>query len=763
MEESKYKVVGHPVPRVDGRVKVTGTAVFADDLALPGMLHGRLLRSPYAHARILNIDTSRAEKLPGVRAVVTGRDFPGVVVGFMKQYADRPPLAFDKVRYFGEAVAAVAAVDEDTAEEALDLISVEYEELPPVLSWEDALREGAPVIHEQHSDNIGTTCHFEYGDADAAFKTCDHVFEKKFVSQRVSIGFMEPHVALASVDGSGRVLFQGSKQSPYITWRHLAWGLDMPLDKIRIVNPYVGGAFSGKHEALDLDFAAVRLAQKTGRPVKVSVTQEEILSNYRQRHEKHVWMKLGMNRDGTLVAADCRLIADGGAHLSVAPLNLYLFGLFTTLPFRVPNVKYDAKRVYTNLPVCGAVRGQSQVISCYVMSSMVSMMARDLGLDPVEVMLKNIVREGETLVSGAKINTSGLDQAIKKVAEKIGWQEKSKNRTPNRGIGFACGAQQSGNRMGGHFASSAIVKISEDGTVNLIHGGTELGQGCDTVFTQMVAEVLGLGMDNVHIEMEDSYDAVLDSGMYGDRCTVWSGNAVVAAANDARKQLAEIAARMLGVGSDDLVFSDKKVYVKDDPEKQVPFLMVVRQAQYSLGRCIYGRGSWAPPGATIADFSSGQAEHHTPSFSFVAQAIELEVDPETGRIKLLESVAADDCGQPINPLLVEGQMDGGSVHMIGHALYERSDYDEKGAALNSSFRDFKEPIAVDVPPMSDHHIVTNEPTGPFGAKGAGETCTTAIMAAIRNAVEDAAGIRLTDPPFTPEAVRGAIKAKSEDR
>jgi CO/xanthine dehydrogenase Mo-binding subunit len=763
MEESKYKVVGKPVPRVDGKVKVTGTAVFADDLALPGMLYGKLLRSPYAHARIVRIDASRAEKLPGVRAVITGQDFPSIVVGFMKQYADRSPLARDKARYFGEAVAAVAAVDEDTAEEALDLIDVEYEELTPVLNWEDALREGAPVIHEQHPDNIGTTCHFEYGDADKAFKECDYVFEKKFVSQRVSIGFMEPHVALASVDGSGRVLFQGSKQSPYITWRHLAWGLDMPLDRIRIVNPYVGGAFSGKHEALDLDFAAVKLAQKTGRPVKIGVTQEEILSNYRQRHEKHVWMKLGMKKDGTLLAADCRLIADGGAHLSVAPLNLYLFGLFTTLPFRVPNVKYDAKRVYTNLPVCGAVRGQSQVISCYVMSSMVSMMARDLGLDPVEVMLKNIIKEGETLVSGAKVNTSGLEEAIKKVAEKIGWEEKSASKKPNRGIGFACGAQQSGNRMGGHFASSAIVKISEDGTVNLIHGGTELGQGCDTVFTQMVAEVLGLNMEDIHIEMEDSYDAVLDSGMFGDRCTVWSGNAVVAAAEDAKKQLAKIAAGIFGVSADDIIFSDKKVFVKNAPDKQMPFLRLVRQAQYSLGRCIYGHGSWAPPGAAIADFSVGNSEHHTPSFSFVAQAIELEVDPETGRVKLLQSVAADDCGQPINPLLVEGQMDGGSVHMIGHALYERSDYDEKGQARNSSFRDFKEPVAPDIPPMSDFHIVTHEPTGPFGAKGAGETCTTAIMAAIRNAIEDAVGIRLTDPPFTPESVLNAIKAKKEIR
>ncbi len=761
MEE--YDIVGKPVPRIDGKVKVTGTATFADDMVAPGMLHGKLLRSPYAHARILNIDASRAEKLPGVRAVITGKDFPGILVGFMKQYADRPPIAFDKVRHYGETVAAVAASSEDIAEEALDLIDVEYEELPLVLNWEEALREGAPLIHENAPNNIGTTCHFEYGNAAEAFKKCDFVHEQKFVSQRVTVGFIEPHCALASIDGNGRILFQGSKQSPYITWRHLAWGLDMPLDKIRIINPYIGGAFSGKHEALDLDFCAVRLTQKTGRPVKIVVNQNDVVGTYRQRHEKHVWLKVGMNKDGTIVATDCRVIADGGAYLSVAALNLYLFGLFTTLPFAVANVTYDAKRVYTNLPVCGAVRGQSQVIAGYVFASMVSMMARDLGLDPVEVMFKNRVKEGDTLVSGAKVNTCGLEECIKKVVDGIGWKEKMANRKPNRGLGFACGAQQSGNRMGGHFASSAVVKIAEDGTVNLIHGGTELGQGCDTVFAQMAAEVLGVRMDDIRVEMEDSHSTVLDSGMFGDRCTVWSGQAVVAAAKDARKKLARIAADILGARAEDLVFKNRTVYVKDNPEKQISFLRLVRQAQYGLGECIYGSGSWGMPGGEVADFTKGNAEHHTPSFSFVAQAVELEVDTKTGKVKLLQSVCADDCGQPINPLLVEGQMDGGSVHMIGQGLYEQSRYDEKGRPIESSFRDYKLPLAVDIPKLTNYHVITHDTSGPFGAKGAGETSTTAIMAAIRNAIEDAVGVRLTDPPFTPEKILKALKEKKGEK
>ena len=763
MQKYDYDVVGKPLPRIDGKVKVTGTATYADDLILPGMLHGKLLRSPYAHAKILNIDTSKAEELPGVRAVITGKDFPGIVVGFMKTYADRPPIAIDKVRHYGEAVAAVAAVDEDTAEEALDLIEVDYEELPPVLNWEEALKQGAPLVHENAENNVGSTCHFEYGDVEQAFKKCDYIREEKFETQRVTIGFIEPHVALASVDGSGRILFQGSKQSPYITWRHLAWGLDMPLDKIRIVNPYIGGAFSGKHEAFDLDFCVVRLTQKTGRPVKIALTQDEVIGTYRQRHEKHVWLKVGMKKDGTLIATDCRYMADGGAYLSVAALNLYLFGLFTTLPFSVPNVRYDAKRVYTNLPVCGAVRGQSQVIAGYVFSSMVSMMAKDLGLDPVDVMLKNIVREGETLVSGSKISSIGLEEAIKKVADGIGWKEKQARKAPNRGLGFACGAQISGLRMGGHFASSAVVKIAEDGTVNLIHGGTELGQGCDTVFAQMAAEVLGVHFEDIHIEMEDTHDTVLDSGMFGDRCTVWSGHAVIAAAEDAKKKLGRVAAEMLDAKEEDLVFRDRKVYVKNNPERGIPFTRVVRQALYGLGQSIYGHGSWGFPGAEVVDFSKGYAEHFTPSFSFVAQAVELEVDPETGKVRLLNSVAADDCGQPINPLLVEGQMDGGSAHMIGQALSEISLYNDKGQALSSSLRDYKIPTAMDVPKLTNYHVEVYDPVGPFGAKGAGETCTTAIMAAIRNAIEDAVGVRITNPPFSPERIVKALKEKKEGK
>jgi CO/xanthine dehydrogenase Mo-binding subunit len=349
------------------------------------------------------------------------------------------------------------------------------------------------------------------------------------------------------------------------------------------------------------------------------------------------------------------------------------------------------------------------------------------------------------------------------VMQDIGWKERKAKKAPNRGVGIACGSQISGLRMGGHFASSALVKVAEDGTVNLIHGGTEIGQGCDTVFSQMVAEVLGIPAEHVIVGAEDGYDTFFDSGMFGDRCTVWTGNAVVAAAEDAKRQLAAVAAEMLSVKPEELVFRDRKVYVKGDPEKSLPFLRVVRNAQYGKGYCIYGHGSWAPPGVEVADFEKGDASNLTPSYSFVAQAVEVEVDPETGKVKVLNSITGDDSGRPMNELLVDGQIEGGAVHMIGQGLFEQSLWDEKGRPLNPSFMDYKMPTAMDSPKFTNYHIITDDPRGPFGAKGAGETATTTMMAAITNAVYDAVGVRITEPPITAEKVYMALKQKKGKR
>ncbi|MFH1125251.1 MAG: molybdopterin cofactor-binding domain-containing protein, partial [Pseudomonadota bacterium] len=511
---TEYAVVGKGVPRIDGIPKVTGTATYAGDLILPGMIHGKLLRSPYAHANIAHIDTSKAEKLPGVRAVITGKDFPGKLVGFMKKYSDRPPLAVGKVRYVGEAVAAVAAEDEDTAEEALGLLSVEYEELPMVLTAEEAMREGAVLVHEGKRRNIAAESHFQFGDAEKGLRESDYIREETFTTQRISVGFIEPHAALASVDASGNVIFQGSKQSPYITLRHLSSGLDIPLNKIRIITPYIGGAFSGKHDAHDLDFAAVLLSQKTGRPVRIVVSQSEIIGSYRQRHAKEMWLKLGVKKDGTLVAADCRLIAEGGAYMGVGPLNIYILGTSLNLPYRLPNIRFEGYRIYTNKPICGAVRGQSNVVSRFVFESLLDMVADDIGVDRVEIRRKNAVYAGYITANGMHVDSCGLTECIERVTEKIGWKESRKKKRPYRGVGFACGSLPSGARLGGHFGAIALVNVLEDGTAVLHHGGTELGQGIDTIMGQMVAEVLGLHAQDVQVGIEDNTVSALAPGMF---------------------------------------------------------------------------------------------------------------------------------------------------------------------------------------------------------------------------------------------------------
>lgn len=757
----EFSVIGKAVPRVDALAKVTGRAVYAADLSLPGMLHGKILRSPYAHAKILNIDTSKAEKLPGVRAIVTGKDFPGIKFGLMPETRDQLPFPIDKVRHYGEGVAAVAAIDPDIAEEALSLIRVEYEELPPVLDPIEAMKEDSPLVHEHAPRNIAATCNFHFGDIDAAFREADYIREETFTTQRVNIGFIEPHAVLAAVEADGRITIRASKQSPYITWRHMARALGVPPSHIRIVQDhYVGGAFSGKHDPFDLDFAAVRLAQKTGRPVKIVLSQDEVLTAYRQRHSKIVRIKLGVKRDGTLLACDCTLIAEGGAYACVGPFNIYIFGAFLTVPYRLPNIKYEAYRVYTTKPPCGAVRGQSIPIARYAFESILDMVADDLGLDKWEIRRKNALRAGETTANKMYLSTCGMAECLDKLAEALNWEERKKKKVPYRGIGFSCGAHPSGVRLGGHFGSTALVKVMEDGTVTLIHGGTEIGQGADTVLAQIAAEPLGLDPQDVLVAPEDSDSTALDSGMFGDRCTLWTGNAVLAAAKDARRQLAEVAAEILDAPPDKLVFRDHKVYPDGQPEKAVTFLQVVRKAIYEKGQPIYGRGTWSAPGIEVVNMKTGEG-NLTPAMSFIAQAAEVEVDPETGQVKVLKSIACDDSGQPINILTLDGQIEGGTVFAMGQALYEEAKFDAQGRPINASFRDYKMPTAMEAPEMETHHIVTNDPSGPFGAKGAGEASTAGTLGAIANAVADALGVRIKDLPITPEKIVEALRAKKE--
>jgi 4-hydroxybenzoyl-CoA reductase subunit alpha len=758
MADQEYRVVGKPVERTDGRVKATGKARYAGDLVAPGMLHGKILRSPLAHALINNIDTSAASRLPGVMAVITGRDFPGIPFGTRPDTRDQVPMPITKVHHFGEGVAAVAALDEEIAEEALDLIKVDYEELPVVLTAEDALRPGAPLVNEFCTSNIAYTSDFMFGDPDAGFKAADYIKEERFSSQRVAVGFIEPHACLAEVDATGRVLLQGSKQSPYPTWRHMCRALDLPLSKMRLVTPFVGGAFSGKHDPFDVDFAAVRLAQLTNRPVKIVLNYDEVLAAYRQRNAMEATLKMGVKRDGTITALKAECVLEGGPIAGIGPFNIYFFGAWLNLPYKVPAIEYHGKLVYSNRAPCGTVRGQEIVLAQYAVDSLLGIVAEDLGIDQVKIRAINAVTSNWTTANGVVVDVCGLPECIEKSAGTIGWKESRDARPKGRGIGFSCASHPSGVRLGGHFGSSVLLKLQEDGKVVLTHGGTEIGQGCNTVFCQMTAEVLGIPFEDVIQGPSDSDTAILDSGMFSDRCTYWDGNATIAAANDLKRQLAEIAARKLGGAPVDLVFANSRISLKGQPEKSMKMIDAVRTAYYDMGTPLYGRGYWAATDIDLVDWKTGRG-NLAHGIDFIATAIEMDVDRETGQVRLLRGVSGDDAGQPIHPVMLEGQVNGGSAHMTGHALLEESLYDEKGRMLNYSWRDYKQPTALDTPHYVVDHIHTHDPYGPFGAKGAGEASSCSTMAAIANGVYDAVGVRITDLPITPEKILAGLKKK----
>ncbi|MBI2182300.1 MAG: molybdopterin-dependent oxidoreductase, partial [Deltaproteobacteria bacterium] len=540
-----YNIIGTPVPKKDGWLKATGEAKYADDLFLHGMLHGKLLRSPHAHAKIVHIDVSSAANLPGVRAVVTGKDFPGIRYGNMPQTRDYLPLGIDKVRYIGEEVAAVAAIDEDIAEEALDLIRVEYEPLPAVFDPEEAMLPGAPQLHEQAPSNISSQSVFHFGDVDKGFADADYIREDIFETQPIKQGMLEPHACIGLWDNTGKITLWASKQSPYVVWRQLAMGLGIEPNKIRLIQTFVGGGFSGgKQEAMPMDFCAVLLSKKSGRPVKFVHGMDEVLTIGHMRHPMKIWLKTGVKRDGTLLAEYCKIIANGGAYSSIGQLSMYIPGAMLNLPYRLPNVKYEAYRVYTNNGFCGALRGHTIPQICFGREAQIDMIAEELRLDPIEMRLRNAAQPGDVTANGFRnaaqpgdvtangfrLTTFGFNECIERAVETSGWREKYGKLPKYRGIGIGCGSLVSGARLMGHSASAAEVRVQEDGTVLLTTGSTDVGQGADTVLSMIAAEVLGVALDDIRFAMIDTDVTPVDPGTFGSRVTFWTGNAVKLAA-----------------------------------------------------------------------------------------------------------------------------------------------------------------------------------------------------------------------------------------
>lgn len=765
MEE--YTVIGKRVPRADGKQKVMGQAKYAGDNALPGMLWCKVLRSPYAHARILNIDTGKAERLPGVKGVVTAKDFNGWTWGFMATTRDEPPLAMDKVRYYMEGVAGVAAIDEDIAEEACDLIHVEYEELPGVFDPEEAMREGAPVIHDYRPNNVSVEYHWHFGDVEKAFAESYLVREDRFRTSRATKGYLEPPASLAHYDPSGYITVWPAKQSPYFHYRHLAACFNLPLSKVRVIQPYIGGGFGGtKNDSVAGDFCAVMLSRKTGKPVKFVYTQEEELTVSKRRHSMIVHNKMGMTKDGLITAVQHRVVADGGAYTAVSPLTMYLTGCATPLPYKLSNFKFDAARAFTNNPICAAMRGHGVTHTRFACEIQMEMMAEELGIDPVEVRMRNAIdnpKRGEVYrtINDMTIKTCGIKEAIQILAADPLWTEKDKSPkqsgSVSYGVGMSATAYMGGARQLGHQSCAAVIRICEDGTVNLLTGATDCGQGSDTVLCMIAAEELGVRYEDIDLKRVDTAYTPCDAGSYGSRVTVLAGQATQIAARDAKKQLLDAAAKAWSVNADDIDIKNGVVFMESDPGRNMPFERLAKIASYEgSGAVILGKG-YSGYGLEPLDFNTGRGNAGT-SFSFTAQTTRVGVDMETGHVTVTDFAIAHDCGRPLHPVSVESQNEGGAVQGMGQAIYEDFIMD-KGKTLNPTFLDYKMPRSTDVPAIRVIDIITDDPDGPFGAKEASEGSHVSAPPSIVSALHDATGIWFKELPVTSEKIVKALKEK----
>jgi 4-hydroxybenzoyl-CoA reductase alpha subunit len=754
--EDETDVVGKSLPKKDAPAKATGRAVYTGDMRLPGMLRGKILGSPHPHARILSIDTSAAETMEGVFAVITAKDVPDVKYGVSPARYDEHVLAVDRVRHVGDEVAAVAAVDEETAERALESIRVEYEVLPAVFDAEEALREGAPQLHEKYSGNVNTEIHQEFGDLEKAFAEADLVREDVFRGQRTMQTPMEPHVSLAQVEPDGRITVWTANQAPHYVQHQLSRILGVPMSRIRLVKPAMGGGFGGKAEATSLDFCSVILAQKTGRPVLMEYSRKETVLHGRGRHAQIMKLKTGVKRDGTITAVHADIVLDGGAYTSFGIITAYYSGVMLTTPYRVPAFRFDGRRAYTNLPACGAMRGNGTPQPRFAFESQLDLLAADLGMDPLELRRRNALRANEKTVNDLQITSCEFGQCLDLVEQKSGWKEKRGKLPPGKGIGAACGSFISGAGYPIYRSefphSSALVRWGEDGrTATVLTGAPDIGQGSDTVLCQMAAQELGLSYDEVAIISSDSAVTPTDLGAYASRITYMAGNAVRSAAADARRQVFEVLSDEWSAPVEKLKLKGGTVSMEGGSKSTS--IQDAAALAFSRKGPIVGRGEYAPP--PLGGTFKGAAIGTSPAYSFCAQVAEVEVDLETGKVRVTNFYDAHDCGTVINPMALHGQVEGSLVMGMGESLFEEVVHRE-GHIVNPNLHDYLIPTAMDVPKVHSLIAKSHDPGGPFGAKEVGEGAALPVMGAVANAVADAIGVRINDLPITPEKILRAL-------
>jgi 4-hydroxybenzoyl-CoA reductase subunit alpha len=811
-----FSIIGKSIAMVDAAGKTTGAGKYTDDLSLPGMLTGKILHSPHPHARIKRIDTTRAEKLDGVVAVVVGSDAPNPY-GILPVGHDEHALAVDKVRYVGDNVACVAAEDEATAERALELIDVEYELLPAYFDPEESMKAERDLVHDNKPNNIEKDYHHAFGDPDKGFAEADHIEEARFIANEVTHAAMEPHSTLAAFETDsqtgkpGRLTVWSSTQVPYYLQHKLSLVLEMPMSQIRVIKPLVGGGFGGKSEVIPLEIIAAVAARKAQRPVKITYTREEVFWAHRGRPRTIIDLKTGVKNDGHITAVKARVVQDGGGYCSYGVVTILYSGALLGALYDIPNIQYDGYRVLTNKPACGAMRGHGTVNVRFAFESQLDGLAAKLKIDPAEIRRRNLLQAPCITVNGLRVQSYGLPECIDKVIDRSRWKERKGKFPKGRGLGVACSHYVSGaanSIIRSDMPHSTVnIKIDRDGGVVVYTGASEIGQGSDTMTAQIAAEVLGCSLARVKVIAADTDITPIDIGSYSSRVTFMAGNATLRAAEAVKKQIAAAAANKMGCDAVDLVFRDdvlrrsdgtstdhvginghvgtgalarpaeqrsatvsgrvegqilrgslqQKRKEDESPKTSMSFEEAV-VAAIDFHGALTGTGSYAPPPEARGGKHKGGGVGPSPAYSYSAQVAEVTVDEDTGEVTVHKVWAAHDCGRALNPVAVEGQVIGSVWMGMGQALTEEMIWKD-GLLMNPGLLEYRSPSSVESPEVEAIIVESIDPEGPFGAKECSEGALAATIPAIANAIYDAVGIRLHESPFTPERVLAALRAK----
>ncbi len=753
--EPRRGIVGQSAPRVDALAQTTGTVRYVDDLSYPGMLYGKILRSPKAHARIVAVDTSAAEALDGVHAVLTGADLP-VAFGLLPVSQDEHALAIDKVRHVGDPVAAVAADDPDIAQQAVDLIEVVYQDLPAVTTIEEALEVvDEPLHREGPASNRHREVSLEFGDVDFGFEIADHIREDVFFYQGSNHAALETHGAVALLGDDQRLHVYSSTQVPHYLHRLLAQVLEIPEGQIRVTACLTGGGFGGKTDVFSHEFVAAKLALVTGRPVKIILTREEVFYAHRGRHPVLMWVKTGFTDEGEITAMWFKTYVDGGAYGSYGAASLLYTGQLQTTTYRIPAYRFQGVRVFTNKPACGPKRGHGTPQPRFALEVHLDKAAEDLGLDPVTIRRRNLVEPFTTTVNHLRITSSGLAECIDEVVEASAFGEKHRNLPEGQGVGFAVGCYLSGAGLPIYFndmpQSEVMLKVDRGGGVTVYSMAADCGQGSTTMLATVVGEVLGLNPSELAVITADTDLTPIDLGSYSSRVTFMAGNAALEAAQRLADLVVTAVAKELDLSEGEVSIGKGTVLAG---KREFSWAEAVRIAEAHHGLLVTS-GTYRPPEGIKGDYK-GAGVGPSPAYSYAACVAQVDCDPETGVVTVTKIWLAHDIGRAINPLLVRGQIEG-SVHMaLGEVLMEEQAF--KGALHRGpSLLDYKIPTVLEMPDVESILVESLDPEGPFGAKEVGQGPLLPVIPAVVNAVYDALGVRIDEVPVRPDYVLSALQ------